>query len=93
MVDPANPFAAYVASLLDLLGSRDPFEVLAETPEALRKAVAGLTPEQEGMPSEGGRCRRDTLRRRGQPSSRDAEGSRRRRAGLTCDTEGFLVAE
>ncbi len=55
MIDPANPFAAYVASLLDLLGSRDPFEVLAETPEALRKAVAGLTPEQEGMPEPPGK--------------------------------------
>ena len=41
---------AYVASLLKTLGSRDPLEVLAETPGALRRAVEGLTPEQEATP-------------------------------------------
>jgi hypothetical protein len=55
MIDPANPFAAYVASLLDLLGSRDPFEVLAETPAALRKAAGGLTAEQEAAPERPGK--------------------------------------
>ena len=40
----------YVASLLQALGTRDPLEVLAETPAALREAVAGLTPEQEATP-------------------------------------------
>jgi hypothetical protein len=55
MIDPANPFAAYIASILDALGSRDPFEVLTGMPETLRKAVAGLTPEQEGMPEKPGK--------------------------------------
>lgn len=55
MIDPANPFAAYIASILDALGSRDPFEVLTEMPETLRKAVAGLTPEQESTPEKPGK--------------------------------------
>ncbi|HZU53350.1 MAG TPA: DinB family protein [Holophagaceae bacterium] len=50
MADPASPFQAYVAGLLDALGSRDPFEVLAGTPEALRGIVAGLNAEQEQRP-------------------------------------------
>jgi DinB superfamily len=48
--DSAEQVRAYVAALLRLLGSRDPMEVLAETPAALREAVAGLTPEQDGTP-------------------------------------------
>jgi hypothetical protein len=55
MPDPASPFQAYVATLLDALGSRDPFEVLAGTPEALRLAVAGLTSEQEKRPEAPGK--------------------------------------
>lgn len=50
MPDAPSPFQAYVATLLDALGDRDPFEVLAGTPEALRWAVAGLSPEQEQRP-------------------------------------------
>jgi hypothetical protein len=50
MADPASPFQAYVAGLLDALGPRDPFEVLAGTPEALRGIVAGLNAEQEQRP-------------------------------------------
>lgn len=50
MPDAPSPFQAYVAALLDALGDRDPFEVLAGTPEALRWAVAGLSPEQERQP-------------------------------------------
>lgn len=50
MADPASPFQAYVAGLLDALGSRDPFEVLAGTPEALRGIAAGLNAEQEQRP-------------------------------------------
>jgi hypothetical protein len=46
---------AYVAALLQTLGSRDPMEVLAETPTALRQAVAGLTPEQDGTPERPGK--------------------------------------
>src|SRR5690348_14227336 len=50
MPDAPSPFQAYVATLLDALGDRDPFEVLAGTPEALRWAVAGLSLEQEQRP-------------------------------------------
>jgi hypothetical protein len=46
---------SYVAAILRALGSRDPLEVLAEMPEALRQAVAGLTPEQEGTPERPGK--------------------------------------
>jgi len=38
---------AYVAMILQALGSRDPLEVLAETPATLRQAVKGLMPQQE----------------------------------------------
>jgi hypothetical protein len=48
--DSADQVQAYVAAALRLLGSRDPMEVLAGTPAALREAVAGLTPEQESTP-------------------------------------------
>ncbi len=34
--------AAYVTALLDLLGDRDPMDVLRETPDVLRAAVASL---------------------------------------------------
>jgi hypothetical protein len=46
--------AAYVAAVLDLLGSRDPMSVLRETPSALRRAIEGLPsvdlrkPERDG---------------------------------------------
>ena len=53
--DAATQAGAYVAALLDALGSRDPLELLAETPAALRKAVAGLTPEQDGTPERPGK--------------------------------------
>ncbi len=36
---------AYIAAILDLLGDRDPFEVLARTPGALREAYDGVSPE------------------------------------------------
>ena len=45
----------YVASILKALGSRDPMEVLASTPEALRRAVSGLTREQDGTPERAGK--------------------------------------
>ena len=45
----------YVASLFAALGSRDPFDVLEETPTALRAAVAGLTKEQQGTPEREGK--------------------------------------
>ena len=46
---------AYVASILKALGSRDAMEVLAETPAALRRAVAGLSPSQDGAPERAGK--------------------------------------
>ncbi len=46
---------AYVAALLQTLGSRDPMEVLTEMPSALRTALAGLTPEQDGTPERPGK--------------------------------------
>lgn len=55
MPDPTNPVQAYVKSLLDALGDRDPLAVLAGTPEALRWAVAGLDPEQERRPEATGK--------------------------------------
>jgi hypothetical protein len=51
----ADQAEAYVASILRALGERDPLEVLAETPGALRQAVAGLTPGQEAAPERPGK--------------------------------------
>jgi uncharacterized damage-inducible protein DinB len=45
----------YVSRMLALLGPRDPFEVLAETPQALERAVAGLGVEREALPEESGK--------------------------------------
>lgn len=52
---PADPVAAYVATLIDALGNRVPLEVLAETPDALRHAVAGLSPAEEIAPEAPGK--------------------------------------
>ncbi len=46
---------SYVAALLQTLGDRDPWEVLAGTPAALREAASGLTSEQEATPERPGR--------------------------------------
>src|SRR4051794_12243332 len=43
-----NPFQAYINSLLQALGSREPLAVMAETPEVLRRTVAELSREQDG---------------------------------------------
>lgn len=45
----------YVAALLQTLGDRDPWEVLAGMPAALREATSGLTPEQEATPERAGK--------------------------------------
>lgn len=50
-----EPFRAYVNSLLQALGSRDPMAVLAEMPETLRRTVAGLSREQDGTPEKPGK--------------------------------------
>src|SRR5690606_37758229 len=46
--------AAYTASLLEVLGNRDPLEVMREMPGALREAVAGLDAEL-GVPEAPGK--------------------------------------
>lgn len=53
--DAAKEPDAYVAMLLETLGSREPLEVLAETPKALGQAVANLTPLQDGTPEQSGK--------------------------------------
>jgi DinB superfamily len=53
--DPVTQPHAYVASLLEALGTRDPLEVLAETPTTLRAAVAGLTRQQDATPERPGK--------------------------------------
>jgi hypothetical protein len=50
-----EPFRAYVDSLLQALGAREPLEVMAEMPEALRRAVTGLSREQDGTPEAPGK--------------------------------------
>ena len=41
---------AYTAAVLDLLGSKDPMNVLRSTPEAVRNAVLGLTERELSQP-------------------------------------------
>jgi DinB family protein len=53
--DPDGKFQRYTNAILQTLGSRDPLEVLTEMPMALRRAVAGLTPEQEATPERPGK--------------------------------------
>lgn len=53
--DAAEQARAYVASLEAALGARDPMTVLGETPAALRRAVAGLSAEQQGAPERPGK--------------------------------------
>ncbi len=45
----------YIAGLFSALGSRDPLEVLAEMPAALRHAVSGLSAELEATPERPGK--------------------------------------
>ena len=53
--DAAAQAEAYVAGLMAALGSRDPMQVLADMPDALRQAVAGLSSEQERTPEAAGK--------------------------------------
>lgn len=46
---------AYTAAVLDLLGARNPMEVLQETPLALPKALAGLSEGQMAEPEASGK--------------------------------------
>ena len=50
-----DQFRAYINSILQALGSREPLAVMAETPEALRRAVAELSREQDGTPEKPGK--------------------------------------
>lgn len=46
---------AYTRAILDLLGSRDPFEVLKATGGAVRDAVSGMTGAQMAVPEKPGK--------------------------------------
>ena len=48
-------FEAYIASLFEALGPREPLGVLREGPQSLRAAVAGLTPSQLRTPEREGK--------------------------------------
>jgi len=45
----------YTDAILNLLGDRDPFDVLARTPDAVRRAVPALTNEQLHQPESPGK--------------------------------------
>jgi hypothetical protein len=53
--DAAAHADAYVQSLFDALGDRDPLAVLAATPAELLRAVGGLTEQQDGQPERPGK--------------------------------------
>lgn len=46
----AEQAAAYVSAILELLGPTDPMSVLRDTPEALRRAIAGVPPARLMQP-------------------------------------------
>jgi uncharacterized damage-inducible protein DinB len=46
---------AYTAAILGLIGTREPLEVLRETPAALRRGIAGLSEAQLGQPEAPGK--------------------------------------
>jgi hypothetical protein len=51
----AHQAAAYVSAVLDLLGDRDPMDVLRRTPAALVRATDGLSPTQVRQPERPGK--------------------------------------
>jgi uncharacterized damage-inducible protein DinB len=51
----AEHATAYVAAILDLLGSRDPLTVVRATPTALAQAIQGLSDEQLRKPERSGK--------------------------------------
>ncbi|MGQ0563015.1 MAG: DinB family protein [Gemmatimonadota bacterium] len=51
----AEETATYVAALLELLGNRDPLDVLARTESELRRRTAGVTPAQLVQPDAPGK--------------------------------------
>jgi len=52
---PATTTDPYIASLLELLGSRNPLQVMAETSDALRQGIAGMTDLQLSTPEAAGK--------------------------------------
>ena len=54
MPDP-DPFKAYVTTLFEALGTRDPFEVMRGTTTALGQAVKGMSEEQLSKPEAAGK--------------------------------------
>ena len=54
-IGAAGQATAYVAAVLDLLGSRDPMAVLTETPSALRRAIDGVAPADLRKPEREGK--------------------------------------
>jgi len=53
--DPAELRAQYASAVLELIGDRNPIDVLRDTPGALARAVATLTPEQIKTPEAAGK--------------------------------------
>jgi hypothetical protein len=57
--NPSNGAAehagAYIGAVLDLLGDRDPLDVLCETPTALRRAIEGVPREKLRQPERAGK--------------------------------------
>lgn len=53
--DSAEDRAKYTPAILELLGSQDPMAVLRDTPGALARAIAGLTPAQLRTAEAGGK--------------------------------------
>ena len=53
--DSAEDRAKYAPAVLGLLGSREPIDVLRETPEAARRAIAGLSADQVRTPEAPGK--------------------------------------
>ena len=53
--DAAANAAAYISAVLGLLGDRDPMIVLRETPDALRRAIAGLSAGECRQPERPGK--------------------------------------
>ena len=51
----AEHAAAYVTALLELLGDREPMDVLRAMPSALTRAVEGLSPDQLRQPERAGK--------------------------------------
>lgn len=54
-IDPPQERAKYSEAVLGLVGDRQPMDVLRETPEAARRAIEGLTPQQLRTPEAPGK--------------------------------------